>query len=167
MKSVFTILLFCFTLLQVGTAQKFGYVNSTQILAEHPDIKNADQQILSYQNDLIAQGQQKVDAFEAKYTAYVTEANGGTLSQIQMQERETALAKEQQEIQQFELEVQQKIGLKREELYAPILDKVRVELENMGKEQGYTFIFDSSAGVLLHADTSEDLTAALKSRLGI
>lgn len=167
MKRITGVILLCFLMIQIGAAQKFGYVNSTQILSEHPAIKTADQQLVTFQNELIAQGQKMVTDFEAKYTAYVTEANGGTLSQIQMQEKEATLAQEQQQIQQFELEVQQKIALKREELYAPILDKVRVALEDMGKEQGYTFIFDSSAGVLLHADTSEDLTSALKTKLGM
>ncbi len=167
MKNIITLLLVCFVSIQAMQAQKFGYVSSTEVLAEHPDIKTADQEILSFQNTLIEQGKQMVTSFETKYQAYVAEANQGTLSQIQMQEKEASLSQEQQKIQQFEIEVQQKIALKREELYAPILDKVRVELENMGKEEGYTFIFDSSAGVLLHADESEDLTAKLKSRIGI
>ncbi len=161
------IILFAFVLSLPLQAQKFGYVNSTQLLAEHPDVKTADNQLQAYQAELMTLGQQKVQSFEAKYQAYVTEANGGGLSKIQMQERETLLSQEQQEIQKFEVEVQQKLGTKREELYEPILDKVRNALDAIGKEQGYTMIFDSSAGVLLHAATTEDLTSALRTKLGL
>lgn len=167
MKNVLVLILISFLATQGMNAQKFGYVNSTAVLAEHPDIKAADQQLITFQNDEIAKGQKMVTDFEAKYQAYVQEANNGTLSQLQMQEKEAALAQEQQAIQKFEMEVQQSLVTKREELYAPILDRVRVTLEDMGKEMGYTFIFDSSAGVLLHATSSEDLTDQLKSKLGI
>lgn len=162
------IYLFLFVSLSYFThAQKFGYVNSTLILSEHPDIKSADQQLINYQNELVAQGETKVKEFEAKYQAYVLEAQGGSLSRLQMEEKETALAQEQQMLQNFEMEVQQKLLVKREELYAPVLEKVRTALDEMGKSQGYTFIFDSSAGGILHASESDDLTGTLKSKLGM
>jgi len=166
MKNILFVLLAVITSLQIS-AQKFGYVNSTQLLAEHPEIKTADTQLQSYQAELMAQGQQKVQAFETKYQQYVKEANAGGLSQIQMQEQETILAQEQQELQKFEVEMQQKLGTKREQLYEPILGKVRNALDAIGKEEGFTMIFDSSAGALLHADSSEDLTSKLRAKLGL
>ncbi len=160
----------CFVLafaIQTVSAQKFGYVNSTQILAEHPDIKAADTELEAYQKQLIAKGEQMVKDFEKKYTDYMAQANGGTLSQVQMQQKETELGTEQQEIQQYEVEVQNKLLQKRQELYAPVLNKINSILESLGKEGGYTMIFDSSTGGLLHADESEDITTILKQKLGM
>ncbi len=150
-----------------ANAQKFGYVNSTLILAEHPDIKSADSQLEAYQKQLISKGEQMVKDFESKYQSYMTQANGGTLSQVQMQQKETELATEQQQIQQYELEVQNNILKKREELYKPVLDKINSVLEALGKDGGYTMIFDSSAGGLLYASEAEDVTPQLRSKLGM
>jgi len=108
-----------------------------------------------------------VKSFEANYQKYVGEANGGTLSKVEMQTREATLGQEQQAIQNFELEVQQKIGAKREELYKPILDRVKVIVDQVGKDNGYYMILDSSTGVLLHATDSEDVMGLVKAKLGI
>ena len=162
-------LLFVFSLLTVFSlqAQKFGYINSAQLLLEMPDIKSADSQLETFQQGLVAKGQEMVKAFEDKYNKYMADVNAGVLSQVQMQERETGLQKDQQEIQKYELTVQQQVIAKREELYKPILDKVKVELEAFGKEQGYTMIFDTSTGTILHANTGDDIMPQIKQRLGI
>lgn len=168
--SIIKSLSLCFILavsIQSISAQKFGYVNSTQILAEHPEIKAADTELEAYQKQLVAKGEQMVKSFEQKYTDYMTQANGGTLSQVQMQQKETELGTEQQAIQQYEVEVQNKLLQKRQELYAPVLNKINSILESLGKEGGYTMIFDSSTGGLLHADESEDVTTLLRQKLGM
>lgn len=163
--TITTLLIACCTM--TAMSQKFGYLNSQQLLVELPEIKQADDKLIAHQKTLVAKGEQMVKSFETKYTAYVEEANKGTLSQIQMQQKEAELGKEQQAIQQYELEVQQELAKKREELYKPILDKVKVAVEQVGKANGYTMIFDTSLGSLLHANESDDVMALVKSQLGI
>jgi len=148
-------------------AQKFGYVNSIQLLSELPDITKADEAILAYQQSLVTKGEEMVKVFEANYQAYMTEAQNGTLTAIQQQKKEGDLTLEQQEIQKYEYEVQTLITQKREEMYAPILEKVRTTIEQIGKEGGYTMIFDSSVGGLLTADDADDIGAIVKTKLGI
>ena len=148
-------------------AQKFGYLNSAQLLSELPEVKAADADLEAYQKQLIASGENMVKSFEVKYQQYVKDVNEGILSQVQMQQKEGELGQEQQKIQQYEVEVQQKILKKREELYQPILDKVKKALEEIGKEKGYTMIFDASNGVILHANESENVMPLVKKKLGL
>ncbi|NNE25514.1 MAG: OmpH family outer membrane protein [Saprospiraceae bacterium] len=148
-------------------AQKFGYINSALLLSEMPEVKSADSQLETYQSQLVSKGEDMVKAFETKYQKYAQEANNGVLSQVQMQQKEAELGQEQQKIQQYEVEVQQKILAKREELYQPILDKVKVAIESVGKDNGYTMIFDTSTGTLLHANDSDDVMSLVKTKLGI
>ncbi len=148
-------------------AQKFGYINTQELLANMSEMKLADNQVQALQNELIAKGEEMVIKFEADYKAYMNEANGGTLSKVQMQQKEEVLVGKQDEIKKYEADIQQKIGLKREELYKPVLDKVKAEIEKLGKEGGYTMIFDSSAGMILHAAESENLMPILKTKLGV
>jgi outer membrane protein len=153
--------------LQVAICQKFGHIDSQQLLLDLPQIKKADEQLTAYQNTLITKGEQMVKKLETDYNAYVLEANEGKLSKVQMQQKEGALTQQQQAIQNYEQEVQQKLLTKREELYKPILDNVKQVVDKLGKEQGYTMIFDSGSGFLLHTQSSEDLMSKVKAALGI
>lgn len=149
------------------SAQKFGYVNSIQLLSELPEISQADEAIASYQQSLITKGESMVKTFEANYQAYIEQAQSGTLTAIQQQQKEGDLTLEQQGIQQYEYEVQNLIAQKREEMYAPILEKVRTAIQEVGTENGYTMIFDSSVGGLLTANDSDDISSVVKTKLGL
>jgi outer membrane protein len=149
------------------TAQKYGYVNSSQLLINLPDVKTADSQLEAYQKQLIAKGEQMVKSFETEYKAYLAKVDSGELSQIDMQQREGKLAQDQQAIQAFEVQVQNDIAAKKQELYQPILARVQKVVDAYGKEEGYTMIFDASIGGILFADTADDLMPVLKTKLGI
>ncbi len=148
-------------------AQKFGYLDSAALLSELPAVKAADSEIETYQKQLITSGQAKVKALETKVQEYAKQAEQGLLSQVQMQQKEAELAEEQQAIQQYEVEVQNKILKKREELLGPILDNVKKAVEAVGKENGYTMIFDTATGTLLHAQDSDNVMALVKAKLGV
>jgi outer membrane protein len=164
--------IFClFTFLLVFSAvraQKFGYVNTSALLEAMPEVKNADQLLSAFQEGLIKGGESKAAVFDADYKKYLEDLNNGVMSKLQQTEREAALAKTQQEIRQYEQQVQLQVLQKREELLKPILQKVDEAIKAIGKEEGYTFIFDSSvSGALLFAQESDDLLPAVKKKLGI
>lgn len=167
MKHTFLGMIFL-TLFSLGlNAQKFGYINTQELLSGMAEMKLADNQVQQLQNELVAKGEELVIKFEAEYKAYMAEANSGTLSKVQMQQKEESLVAKQEEIKKFEADIQQKLVAKREELYKPVLDKVKAEIEKLGKDGGYTMIFDSSAGMILHAADSENLMPILKTKLGV
>ncbi|HLF64599.1 MAG TPA: OmpH family outer membrane protein [Saprospiraceae bacterium] len=149
-------------------AQKFGHINTSALLEAMPEVKTADQLLAAFQEGLIKGGETKAATFEADYKKYLEDVNNGVLSKVQQADRENALAKAQQEIQQYEQQVQLQVLQKREELLKPILQKVDEAIKAEGKEGGYLFIFDSSvSGALLFAQESDDLLSAVKKRLGI
>ena len=152
----------------VLSAQKFGHLNSRMLLMEMPEIKNADSEIEAYQKTLLAKGETMVKAFEAKYNDYVALADAGSLSSLEMQKKEADQGTEQNKIREYEVEMQNLLGQKREELYKPLLDKVKLIIEKIGKDNGYTMIFDTSvAGAIVHAEDSDDIIELVKSELGI
>ena len=166
MNKIITIALFALLSTQL-IGQKYGFVNSSQLLVNLPEVKTADSQLEAYQKQLVSKGEEMVKNFEQEYNSYLTKVNSGELSQIQMQQQEGQLAQEQQAIQAYEVEVQNKIATKKQELYQPILQKVQDIVNEYGQEQGYTMIFDASIGGILFADTADDLMPALKGKLGI
>jgi len=164
MKKIFLGVFLLFAAVSVQ-AQKFGYVNSQELLANLPEVKAADKELENFQKALVTKGQQMVGEFEVEYKKFMEEVNAGTLSKVQSQARETDLQKKQEEIQKYEVEVQEKLAAKRESLFKPILDKVKMTITAYGKENGYTMIFDTSAGSLLHAEESDNLLQAIKAKL--
>jgi outer membrane protein len=156
-----------FVFITSTNAQKFGYINSTELLLAHPDVKSADSKLQDYQNQLLQKGQTMANTFQKHYEEYVKKANAGTLSKLQMQEEETKLTQEQNSIRQYEVDMQQKLAQKREELYKPILDKIQKAINEIGKENNYTFIFDAGTGGILHAVESDNIINLVKAKLGI
>ncbi|GLR17795.1 OmpH family outer membrane protein [Portibacter lacus] len=147
-----------------ASAQKFGHLNSAELMSELPSIKSADSELQTYQQQLAKIGEDLVTDFQKNYQDYQAKVNTGTLSQIQAQEIEASLQQEQQSIQVYQQEVQRKVTEKRKELYDPIFDKVRNVIEQYGKDNGYTMIFDSGLGAILF-ESSEDLTEAVRAKL--
>ena len=163
-------LLYCVAFMALSiniNAQKFGHLNSGNLLEKIPEVKSADEQLKTYQEGLMSKGQTMVEAFETKYKAYAAEAQGGTLSRLEMQTKEQALQKDQQEIQEYEKKIQIDVMKKREELLQPILMKVDKAIKEVGKENGYTFIFDTSLGAMLYAPDTEDVEPLVLSKLNL
>ena len=161
--------LFIAAFLVAGTSlfsQKYGYINSAELLVGLSEVKSADSSLETYQKQLVAKGEQMMKTLQTNYQAVAAEVQKGSLSQIQIAQKEQELQKEQEAIQKYELEVQQKIAKKREDLYKPILDKVKDVIIAHGKAEGYTMIFDTSTGALLHASDSDNLMSVIKGKLG-
>ena len=159
--------LFLLILPFLSFSQKFGYVNTQEILAKMTDVKIANIQLDAYEKELATKGEEMMLKFENQYKLYMNEVNAGQLSKIQMAAKEEELIKKQEEIKKYEQEAEMMMEKKRQELYEPILEKIRTEIDNLGKEGNYTMIFDSAQGLLLHAVESENLIGIIKNRLGI
>ena len=98
-----------------------------------PQVKDADSKLEAYQKTLMTKGEKHGKAFQTEYNKYITEAQGGTLTGLQMQQRESALAQQQQDIQKYAVEVQQLLGAKKQELYEPILQRCVMWLKKSEK----------------------------------
>ncbi|MEE9438199.1 MAG: OmpH family outer membrane protein [Saprospiraceae bacterium] len=165
-KTFFSLMIALLSVSSIAWSQKFAHINSQQLLMESPKVKAADAQLETFQSQLIKKGQAMVTAFENDYKTFVTAAESKQLSPLQIQQKETALTAKQQEIQKFEVEVQQKLAMKRENLYKPILDEVKTAIDGIGNDGGYTMIFDTATNGLLFVEDSESILAQVKAKLG-
>ena len=137
-------------------AQKFGYVNSSEILASLAEVKAADSELDSFQKILQKQGQKMVEDLQAKYAELDKKQKSGT-----------KLREEESKITAFETNMRQQIQEKRETLLKPILDKVNQAINDVAKEKAFQYIFDTSTGVILYADESVDISKDVKTKLGL
>ncbi len=154
-------------LLCSADAQKFGYLNSAALLDEMPEVKAANTSLQTFQEQLVKKGRAKVEALQAKYQKLAEDEKKGLLAPKQLQEEGAKLKAEEDEIGKSEQEMQQQVAEKRETSLKPIIDKVNQAIKDVAKEQSFTYIFDSNAGVLLYADEKNDATSFVRTKLGI
>lgn len=168
MKQVLKIAVFFLVLVGSATAvqaQKFGFVNSTALLSNLPEVKQAEANLEALQKQLQKKGQSMVEQLQNDYVAVQGKVERGELSPKQQEEEGKKLETRQQEIASFEQDMMKQIQDKRTELLEPIYDKVNQAIAEVAKEGGYTFIFDQ--GVLLYFEDSQDVSTAVKAKLNM
>jgi len=146
-------------------AQKFGYVNTSAILSEMPELKQAEANLKSYQTQLQKKGQSMLEELQAEYQSVQTKVQNGDLSPKQQESEAARLKQKETELGQYEQEMMQKIQEKRTTELQPIYDKLNAAIEEVAQENGFQFIFDES--VLLYKDASADVSTMVKNKLGI
>ncbi|MBK8721765.1 MAG: OmpH family outer membrane protein [Saprospiraceae bacterium] len=164
MKNIF-LLLFTFLSISVFGQQKFGHLNTGNLLELMPESKSANEQLQVFQSQLSARGETMAKMLEDKIVRYNNEAPKMTPND--RQERETVLRKEQEELSAFSQEAKLKMEDKRRTLLQPIIIKIKDAVNAVAKENKYNFIFDVSAGNLLYVNDSEDIISFVKMKLNI
>lgn len=145
--------------------QKFGHINFAQLYGDMPGqdsiMKVYEAYAKGLQNQLVTmQGE-----LENKYMDY--QANQATWSNIIKQTKEREIQDIQTRMEEFNTQAQTDLRNKEEELTAPIIARARKAVEDVAKESGYTYIFNSTDGLLLYATPSDDILPLVKKKLGI
>ena len=150
-------------------AQKFGYLNSAAILQEMPEVKQAEADLEVLQKQLQSRGETMLQEFQAKYQELERKNQQGEISPKELEEESQSLKADETKLAQFEQDMQRQVLERRDALLQPILDRVNVAIEEVAKEEGYTYIFDASpgTGILLYADESTDIVEKVKAKLGM
>jgi outer membrane protein len=152
---------------QAPAVQKIGYLNAQAILADMPEVKQAESQLEAFAKQLQAKDSIMVIAFQAKAQAVAQKQEKGEIAPIQLEAEKKKLEKEQADIQQYEADMQQQMAKKRQELLQPIYDRVNKAITETAKENGFTYVIDPSAGSLLYADETNDLQSLVRKKLGV
>lgn len=144
---------------------KFGHIDSQKLLEVMPDKKQADATLEEFAKQLEKQLQAMTAEWESKVQDYRN--NESVMSDIIKQTKAEEIQNLEQRIQAFQQNAQQSLAKKEGEVYQPILDKARLAIEEVSKENGYTYVFDSSSGALLYQPEGDDIIALVKKKLGI
>lgn len=165
-KTILTLAIFCLGILNMN-AQKVGYVNSQEIIAVMPAVQEANSNLETYGNQLQKRAQQLYAALEGKYESLRVKQESGEISPKQLEVEAAGLQQEEQKLREFQSKSQADIAAKQNELLEPILKTVQDAIDEIAKAGSYTYIFDSSQGVILYADESTNITAEVKAKLGM
>lgn len=150
-----------------STAQtlKFGHINSADLIQSMPQTRQADSTLKKFGESLDGQLKSMTAEYQAKVQNYQSKVDSmpdaiRTTKQQELQDLGTR-------IEDFRQTAQESIQKKKEELYGPILKRAEDSIKDVAKEKGYAYIFDTSAGVVLFAQESDDIMSFVKAKLAI
>jgi len=165
-----------FTANMANAQQKIGHVNSEEVFANLPESKIAQTTL----ENLSKQKQADIDVMIKEYQGKLTaaQAKSKTLSEAnkevigkELQQAEVELQDLQKRIGDAQTKAQQDLGTKQGELFQPIQTKVAAAISSIAKEKALAYVFDIANGQggnnLVFWDGGEDITAAVKTKLGI
>lgn len=153
---------------QFSFGQKFGHVNSGNLMVLLPEVSQADSTLALYRDSLIQVGQEKAKVLEEKVKSFLAKRASGEMTPKEEQTEGAKLQEEEQALGAFEQEVRARVQGKREQLLAPILESVNDAIQAVGKENNYTMIFDTSVpNTVLFVEESDDVLKLVAAKLGL
>ncbi|MFL2563783.1 MAG: OmpH family outer membrane protein [Flavobacteriales bacterium] len=167
MKKITSIVLLAITFLTstLFAQDKFGHIHSEQLLMIMPETADADKAIQEYSQMLETQLQAMYGEYQTKAGEFQT--NEGLMTDIVKEAKIKEIQDLELRIQQFQQTSQESIQQKRNEVLSPLLEKAQNAINEVAKEQKYTYIFDISLGSIVYGEESRDIMPLVKSKLGI
>ena len=147
-------------------AQKFGHVNTQDIIQAMPEYTKAKNEIDALQKQYEADLKSMQDERQKKSQDY--EANEKTLPDNIKQRRQQELQEMYQKIQQSYQDNQQALAKASQEKMSAITAKVVDAIKQVGDAGGYVYIMELNGGIPYISNTlSTDVTAQVKTKLGL
>jgi outer membrane protein len=154
-----------FSLNASAQAPKFGHIDSNALLLLMPERKTAETNIQSYAKQLEGQLQAMTQEWEGKVADYQKEEK--SLSDLMRKTKVKEITDLENRIKDFQQTAQEDLQKKEGELLQPMIDKAKKAIEEVAKENKYTYVFDSSMGLLLYSPESDDIMPLVKKKMNI
>jgi outer membrane protein len=167
MKKLVTIVLVAAGLVaatQVNAQSKMGYVSVQELVQAMPEYRKADTTLAEYQNALNQQYAERVQDFNLR-DSLLSSKDTVKYTRAQLEVKRNDLAKTYVDLQQWNQRAQQMYQAKEDETMKPILDKARKAIQDVAKENGYTYVFPKEQ--LLVSPPGDDLIALVKKKLNL
>ncbi|HET6245515.1 MAG: OmpH family outer membrane protein [Bacteroidetes bacterium] len=146
-------------------AQKFGHVDSNELLLAMPERKTAETSIQDYAKQLESQLKTMNAEWESKVQDY--QSKEAMLSDAIKKTKVKEITDLESRIKDFQTTAQEDLQKKENDLLQPMIEKAKAAINEVAKENKYTYVFDSGAGMLLYSPESDDILPLVKKKMGI
>ena len=167
MKRILTITLLAL-LVNTGSifAQKIGHINSNELLLAMPERATIESEIQNHAKQLETQLLTMQRELETKYQDF--QAKEALMTESIREDKIKELTGLEQRLKEFQESAQADLQKKEQELTEPLITKAKTAIEEVGKENGFTYIFDSGIGFILYMDpNAEDIMPLVKTKIGL
>jgi outer membrane protein len=165
--------IFCLALLAYAAhgqdAQKVGYADWDYIFGAMPEFKTIDTDMKAHGDQLQGQIQAKSKELQDKLKAF--QALPKTTDELILADKQRELQRLDDALRQFNEDAQKSYELKRQQLMEPVFSKVGKAIEQVAKENGYSFILNprlmSGGDILMFNDQKFDISDLVLKKMGI
>jgi outer membrane protein len=146
---------------------KFGHINSDELIQTMPEYDSATVKLEKFRKELVNALELMSVELNTKNEAYQKESKN--LSDIVKQTKEQELVDMNKRIQDFQNTAQTQLQNKQTEVFQPIYAKVDKAIKDVGKENGFLYVFDVAKGAILYFDESRstNVLSLVKTKLGL
>lgn len=146
---------------------KFGHINSDELIQTMPEYDSATVKLEKFRKELVNALELMSVELNNKNDTYQKENKN--YSDIVKQTKEQELIDMQKRIQDFQNNAQTQLQNKQAEVFQPIYAKVDKAIKDVGKENGFLYVFDIAKGALLYFDEAKSVNVLplVKTKLGL
>lgn len=146
--------------------QKYGHINSNDILEVMPEYKQLNNTLDNKKREYSVQLQGMYKDYEQK-TKEVNDY-GAAMMEAVREERLKEIEMLQQGITKFQENADAEMQRLQVKLMKPLNDKYLKIVKSVAQENGYAYVFDLASGaVVYHLESKGDVTELVKKKMGI
>lgn len=155
-----------FSTAAIAQEPKFGRINLQEVVSLMPESAEAQEQLKKISDDYTSMLEMMQVEYNNKFQEY--QKNQTTYSDAVKQVKERELQDLSARIQDLYNTANQELASKEGELAAPIVEKAQNAVEKIGRDNGFTIIFDESMRPMAYSNSSVvDVLPMVKKALGI
>jgi len=154
---------------ETNAPQKIGHADWEYIFSQLPEAKQIENELKTHESQLQNQLNAKGNEYKTKAAAY--QGMPATTPDAIRKDKENELAQLQESIQKFQQDAQASMQKKQADLMQPIFAKVGKAIEEVAKENGYSYILTpqvvGGGDVILYTDEKNNISNLVLKKLGI
>lgn len=144
---------------------KIGHINSNELLSAMPERTKIQKDLETYATDL----RTTLETMRKEYEVKIKDFQGkqDVMTEVIKNSKIKEITDLEKRITEFQQTAEADLQKKEEELLQPVIDKAKEAINTVAKEGAYTYILDSSVGVVLYSVEGDDILPAVKKKLGL
>ena len=162
---VFVLVALTLAAMSVSAQVKLGHIETQKLIQAMPEWTAAQKTFEEEQKKVNTELNGLREQFQTKLAEYSEKMK--TYSEAMRATTEEELQGLQQRIQRFQETAMAQLEKTQNDLMQPVMEKALNAIKEVGKENGFTYIFDMNAGILYAAENSQDVLQLVKKKLGL
>lgn len=144
---------------------KIGHINSNELLSAMPERTKIQKDLETYATDL----RTTLETMRKEYEVKIKDFQGkqDVMTEVIKNSKIKEITDLEKRITEFQQTAEADLQKKEEELLQPVIDKAKEAINTVAKEGAYTYILDSSVGVVLYSIDGDDILPLVKKKLGL
>jgi len=153
------------TAMRAQTTVKLGHIDRQALMLMLPERKAAETKMQDFAKTLDDRLKAMGQEYQNKVTDAQSKAENMTKTEQQMAMRE--IQELEQRISDAQDKAKEDLSKQENELLAPMVDRTNKAIKEVASEGDFTYIFDTSTGMVLYSDGGTDIMPLVKTKLGI